>query len=79
MPCESAAFRPSRSPRPAHRRHPPVVGVLTPYAFCSAPFDLQDWSLEINSQGVIGICFAGALTAQFTKEQFLVAGRWPGP
>jgi hypothetical protein len=58
---------------------PPVVGVLTPYAFCSTSFDLQDWSLEINSEGVIGICFAGALTAQFTKEQFRVAGRWPGP
>ena len=64
----------ARSPETA-----PVVGVLTPYAFSSTPFDLQDWSLEISVDGVIGICFAGGLTAQFTREQFLVAGRWPGP
>jgi hypothetical protein len=57
---------------------PPVVGVLTPYAFSSTPFDLQDWSLEISAEGVIAISFAEGLTAQFTREQFLVAGRWPG-
>jgi hypothetical protein len=28
---------------------------------------------------VIGISFAGGLAAQFTREHFLVAGRWPGP
>ena len=57
---------------------PPVVGVLTPYAFSGTPFDLQDWSLEISAEGVIAISFAEGLTAQFTREQFLVAGRWPG-
>ena len=63
----------ARSPETA-----PVVGVLTPHAFSSTPFDLLDWSLEISADGVIGICFAGGLTAQFTREQCLVAGRWPG-
>jgi hypothetical protein len=64
----------ARSAEPA-----PVVGVLTANAFSNTPFDLQDWSLEINADGVIGISFAGGLAAQFTREHFLVAGRWPGP
>ena len=28
-----------------------LVGVLTPYAFSSLPFDLLDWSLEISASG----------------------------
>lgn len=38
---------------------PPVMGVLTGYAFSSRPFDLQDWSLEITADGVTGISLAG--------------------
>jgi hypothetical protein len=57
----------------------PVMRVLTPYAFSNTPFDFQERSLEISAAGVIAICFAEGLTAQFTREQFLVAGRWPGP
>ena len=34
---------------------PPVVGVLTPYAFSSTPFDFQDWSLEITAEGVTAV------------------------
>jgi hypothetical protein len=56
---------------------PPVVGVLTPYAFRSTPFDFQDWTLEITPEGVTAVSFGGGLTAQFPREQFLVEGRWP--
>ncbi len=58
---------------------PPVVGVLTPYAFSSTPFDFQDWTLEITSEGVTAVCFAGGLARHFTREQFLVEGCWPVP
>lgn len=58
---------------------PPVVGVMTPYAFSSTPMDLQDWTLEITAGGVTAVCFGGGLTAHFSREQFLVAGRWPKP
>ena len=58
---------------------PPVVGVLTPYAFTSTPFDFQDWSLEITAEGVTAVCFGSGLTAQFSREQFLVDGHWPAP
>jgi hypothetical protein len=58
---------------------PPVVGVLTPYAFTSTPFDLQDWSLEITAEGVTAVSFGGGLTGEFPRERFLVEGRWPGP
>ena len=58
---------------------PPVVGVMTPYAFSSTPMDLQDWTLEISADGVTAVCFGGGLTAHFTREQFLVTGRWPKP
>lgn len=58
---------------------PPVVGVLTPYAFASTPFDFQDWSLEITAEGMTAVCFGSGLTAFFSREQFLVAGRWPSP
>jgi hypothetical protein len=58
---------------------PPVVGVLSPYAFSSTPFDFQDWSLEIRAEGVTAVSFAGGLKGIFTREQFLVDGRWPGP
>ena len=57
----------------------PVVGVMTPFAFSSTPFDFQDWSLEITAEGVTAVCFGGGLTAQFTRAQFLVDGRWPTP
>lgn len=56
---------------------PPVVGVLTPYAFSSTPFDFLDWTLEITPEGVTAVSFGGGLTAHFPREQFLVAGRWP--
>ena len=58
---------------------PPVVGVLTPYAFSSTPFDLQDWTLEISAEGVTAVSFGGGLTGTFAREQFLVEGRWPRP
>lgn len=62
----------ARSPQTA-----PVVGVLTPYAFSSTPFDFQDWTLEINAEGVTAVSFGGNLTGAFTREQFLVNGQWP--
>ena len=58
---------------------PAVVGVLTPYAFSSTPFDLQDWTLEISAEGVTAVSFGGGLTGAFAREQFLVEGRWPRP
>jgi hypothetical protein len=56
-----------------------VVGVLTPDAFTSTPFDFQDWSLEITAEGVTAVSFGGGLTGAFPRERFLVEGRWPGP
>jgi hypothetical protein len=53
--------------------------VMTPFAFSSTPFDFQDWTLEITAEGVTAVCFGGGLTAQFTRAQFLVDGRWPTP
>lgn len=64
----------ARSPQTA-----PVVGVLTPYAFTSTPFDFQDWTLEITTEGVTAVSFGGGLTGAFPRERFLVGGRWPGP
>lgn len=58
---------------------PPVVGVMTPYAFRSTPFDFHDWTLEITAEQVTAVCFGSGLTAQFTREQFLVNGCWPVP
>lgn len=58
---------------------PPVVGVMTPFAFRSTPMDLQDWTLEITAEGVSAVCFGNCLTPNFTHEEFLVAGRWPKP
>jgi RES domain len=55
----------------------PVVGVMTPFAFSTTPFDFQDWTLEITAEDVTAVCFGGGLTAQFTRAQFLVDGRWP--
>lgn len=57
----------------------PVVGVMTPYAFSSTPFDLHDWTLEISAEGVTAVCFGSGLTAHYPREQFLVDGRWPVP
>ena len=58
---------------------PPVVGVLTPYAFSSTPFDFQDWTLEISAEGVTAVSFEGGLKGTFSREHFLVDGRWPVP
>lgn len=58
---------------------PPAVGVLTPYAFSSTPFDFQDWSLEISAEGVTAVSFAGGLQGTYTRDQFLVDGIWPVP
>jgi hypothetical protein len=58
---------------------PPVVGVLTPYPFTNTPFDFQDWGLEITAEGVTAVSFGGGLTGEFSRERFLVEGRWPGP
>lgn len=58
---------------------PPVVGVLTPYAFSSTPFDFQDWTLEISAAGVTAVSFAGGLKGTFPRERFLVEGHWPVP
>lgn len=35
----------------------PCVGVLSPYAFISSPFDFQDWQLEIRGEGVTFVSF----------------------
>jgi hypothetical protein len=58
---------------------PPVVGVMTPYAFSSTPFDLHDWTLEISGEGVTAVSFGNALTAHYPRELFLVDGCWPVP
>lgn len=56
---------------------PPIVGVLTPYAFSSTPFDLQDWTLEITEERVNAVSFGHGLTAEFSRGQCLVEGSWP--
>jgi len=55
------------------------VGVLTPYAFASTPFDFQDWMMEVRADGVTFASFGHSQVVSLTREQFLVAGRWPGP
>ena len=57
----------------------PCVGVLTPYAFVSTPFDFQDWTLEVRADGVTFASFGQSQVVSLPREQFLVAGRWPGP
>lgn len=57
----------------------PCVGVLTPYAFGSTPFDFQDWTLEVRADGVTFASFGQSQVVSLPREQFLVAGRWPGP
>jgi hypothetical protein len=58
---------------------PPVVGMVTPYAFSSTPFDRHDWTLEISAEGVTAVSFGNALTAHYSRELFLVDGCWPVP
>lgn len=58
---------------------PPCVGVLTPAAFASTPFDLQDWALEIRPDGVTFASFGLSQVVTLLREQFLVEGRWPDP
>lgn len=58
---------------------PPCVGVLTPAAFASTPFDFQDWALEIRPDGVTFASFGLSQVITLLREQFLVEGRWPDP
>jgi hypothetical protein len=60
-------------------REAACVGVLTPYAFVSTPFDFQDWTLEVRADGVTFASFGQSQVVSLAREQFLVAGRWPGP
>ena len=57
----------------------PCLGVLTPSAFGSTPFDFQDWTLEVCADGVTFASFGQSQVVSLLREQFLVAGRWPGP
>ena len=57
----------------------PCVGVLTPYAFVSTPFDFQNWTLEVRADGVTFASFGQSQVVTMPREHFLVAGRWPGP
>ena len=58
---------------------PPCVGILTPTAFASTPFDFQDWALEIRPDGVTFASFGLSQMFTLLREQFLVEGRWPDP
>ena len=58
---------------------PPCVGILTPGAFASTPFDFQDWALEIRPDGVTFASFGLSQLITLSREQFLVEGRWPDP
>ena len=58
---------------------PPCVGVLSPAAFASTPFDLQDWALEIRPDGVTFASFGLSQVVTLVRDQFLVDGRWPDP
>lgn len=58
---------------------PLCVGVLTPAAFASTPFDVQDWPLEIRPDGVTFASFGLSQVITLLREQFLVEGRWPDP
>ena len=57
----------------------PCVGVLTPYAFVSTPFDFQNWTLEVRADGVTFASFGQSQVVSLPRQQFLVSGRWPGP
>ena len=57
----------------------PNVGVLTPYAFSSTPYDFSDWTMEITAAAVTAVSFAGGVGARFERQRFLVDGRWPDP
>ena len=58
---------------------PPCVGILTPGAFASTPFDFQDWALEIRADGVTFASFGMSQLITLSRDQFLVEGRWPDP
>ena len=58
---------------------PACVGVLTPAAFASTPFDFHDWALEIRPDGVTFASFGLSQVFTLLREQFLVEGRWPDP
>ena len=58
---------------------PPCVGVLSPAAFASTPFDFQDWALEIRPDGVTFASFGLSQVITLLRDQFLIYGRWPGP
>lgn len=58
---------------------PPCVGVLTPEAFSSTPFDFQDWALEIHPERVTFASFGLSKVVTLLREQFLVEGHWPVP
>ena len=55
------------------------VGVLTPAAFASTPFDFQDWALEIRPDGVTFALFGLSQVFTLLWEQFLLEGRWLDP
>ena len=57
----------------------PCVGVLSPAAFISTPFDFQDWALEIRPDGVTFASFGLSQVITLLRDQFLIDGRWPGP
>lgn len=56
----------------------PCVGVLTPYAFVSTPFDFQDWTLEVRADGVTFASFGQSQVVSLLREKFLVAGHYRG-
>jgi hypothetical protein len=60
-------------------RELPCVGVLTPSAFASTPFDFQDWALKIRPDGVTFASFGLSQVVTLLREEFLVEGRWPDP
>jgi len=45
------------------------VGVLTPAAFASTPFYLQDWALEIRADGVTFASFRLSQEVTLLREQ----------
>ena len=52
------------------------MGVLTPYAFGSTPFDFQAWTLEVRADGVTFSSFGQSQVVSLLREPFLVAGHY---
>ena len=46
---------------------------------CEHAFRLPDWTLEVRADGVTFASFGQSQVVFLPREQFLVAGRWPGP